>query len=148
MDSHSIRYVKMTHSPAFTAQEVAESAHIHGKEFAKTVIVKVDGDLAMVVLPANEKLDENLLATATNSKNVELASEKEFKDRFPKCETGAMPPFGVLYDMTTYLEESMTANEKITFNAGTHTELVQMATSDYLELVEPTILRVCKSYTA
>ena len=53
LDSHSIRYVTIHHSPAHTAQEIAASAHIPGGELAKTVIVKLDGEMAMAVLPAS-----------------------------------------------------------------------------------------------
>lgn len=147
LDNHTIRYLVMHHSKAYTAQEVAESAHVHGGEFAKTVIVKCDGKLAMAVLPAPERIDTELLEAASGADKVELASEEEFKDRFPECEVGAMPPFGNLFDMDVYLEEEMINNEKIIFNAGTHTELVQLSLKDYLSLVNPEITRLTTEYT-
>lgn len=147
LDSHNIRYVTLHHSQAYTAQEVAQSAHIHGVEFAKTVIVRLDGKLAMAVLPAPEKIDLELLSAAAHVKEAELATENEFQGRFPKCEVGAMPPFGNLFDMDVYLEEEMTSNERMTFNAGTHTELVQMSVKDFLDLVNPKLTRISRSYT-
>jgi len=147
LDNHDIRYLTIQHSQAYTAQEIAQTAHIHGREFAKTVIVKLDGKLAMAVLPAPEKVDTDLLVAASNAKKAALASEDEFQGRFPKCETGAMPPIGSLFDMDVYLEEEMTWNDRITFNAGSHTELVQMSIKDYMSLVNPKIVRICKSYT-
>ncbi|HEY5702650.1 MAG TPA: YbaK/EbsC family protein [Gammaproteobacteria bacterium] len=147
LDKHNIRYLTMRHSPAITAQEIAEAAHIHGQEFAKTVIVNLDGNLVMAVLPASEKLDTDLLLTAGHGKKAELAGESEFQNRFPECEVGAMPPFGNLFDMDVYIEESMTSSNKITFNAGTHTELIQMSMEDFLNLLQPRVVRICKSYT-
>lgn len=147
LDKHNIRYLTMRHSPAITAQEIAEAAHIHGQEFAKTVIVNLDGNLVMAVLPASEKLDTDLLLTASHSKKAELAGESEFQNRFPECEVGAMPPFGNLFDMDVYIEESMTSSNNITFNAGTHTELIQMSMEDFLNLLQPRVVRICKSYT-
>ncbi|MEJ2760339.1 MAG: YbaK/EbsC family protein [Gammaproteobacteria bacterium] len=146
LDGHNIRYLSMRHSLAYTAQEIAASAHVHGQEFAKTVIVNIDGELAMAVLPAPEKLDPDLLAAAAGAKEVALADENEFQGRFPKCEPGAMPPFGNLFDMKVYVEEKLAANDKITFNAGTHTELIQMSFRDYRDLVQPEIVRLCRSY--
>ncbi len=146
LDNHNIRYLTMRHSPAITAQEVAEAAHIHGNEFAKTVIVNLDGKLVMAVLPASEKLDTELLATASQAKKAELANENEFKERFSDCEVGAMPPFGNLFDMDVYLEEGMTKNNKITFNAGNHTELIQMSMKDFQDILQPMVVRICKSY--
>src|SRR5256886_11008078 len=99
LDSHKIKYVVMSHSVAYTAQGIAALTHISGKELAKTVIVNLDDALAMVVLPASDQVDLSLLKAATGAKTVALAGETEFKDQFPGCETGAMPPFGHLYAM-------------------------------------------------
>ena len=148
LDSHKIRYVVMSHSVAYTAQETAQAAHIHGREFAKTTIVKLDGKMAMAVLPATEKVDVKLLAAATRSKRAEFASEAEFQGRFPECEIGAMPPFGNLYGMDVYMEESMTEDKKIAFNAGSHTELIQMALEDFFTLVNPKVVRLSTAYSS
>jgi Ala-tRNA(Pro) deacylase len=141
LDEQGVRYVSIKHSPAFTAQEIAASAHIPGQEVAKTVIVKLDGGLTMVVLPAPAMVRMNHLKAETGADRVELATEEEFKSRFPDCEVGAMPPFGNLYEMETFVEESLTEDEEIAFNAGTHTELIRMPYADFRRLVGPRILR-------
>lgn len=141
LDEHRIKYVIITHSLAYTAQEVAASAHIPGKELAKTTIVKVDGKLAMAVLPASAMVHVKRLKEAIGARNVELAEESEFRDAFPDCETGAMPPFGNLYGMNVYVEESLVEDEEIAFNAGTHTELLRMAYKDFADLVEPKVVK-------
>ncbi|NIO86505.1 MAG: deacylase [Candidatus Aminicenantes bacterium] len=141
LDAQKIKYVTISHSIAYTAQEVAASAHIHGKELAKTVIVMIDDEMTMTVLPANFKLDLELLKKVSGAKRVKLAQEKEFQDRFPGCALGAMPPFGNLYDMAVYADESLAEDEKISFNAGSHTELIQLAYRDFLTLVKPKIVR-------
>ena len=141
LDEQNVKYVVISHSPAYTAQEVAASAHIPGKEIAKTVIIKVDGKMAMAVLPAPYKIDFELLQKALGAKNIELATEEEFKYLFPGCEIGAMPPFGNLYDIPTYAGEALGEQEEITFNAGSHKELVKLSHKDYVRLVKPTIIR-------
>ena len=141
LDNNNIKYVIIYHSRAFTAKETAMSAHIPGKELAKTVMVKIDGKMAMVVLPGTHKVNFDLLKAATKSGNVELASEKEFKDMFPECEVGAMPPFGNLYGMNVYVAETLTEDEEIAFNAGSHRELVKMAYKDFEKLVKPDVAK-------
>ena len=141
LDDHNVKYVTITHSPAYTAQEIAASAHIPGREMAKTVMIKVDGEMAMAVLPAPCMVDLEQLRTAIGAKHIELASEDEFKSRFPACEAGAMPPFGNLYGMTTFMAAALAEDEVIAFNAGTHTELIQLAFTDYVRLVEPVELQ-------
>lgn len=140
LDTHHVKYVSIKHSPAFTAQELAASAHIPGEDVAKTVVVKMDGVMAMVVLPAPEMVRINHLREVTGAQEVRLASEGEFKARFPDCEVGAMPPFGNLYEMATFVDERLARDHEIAFNAGTHTELIRMAYRDFEELVEPKVL--------
>ncbi len=140
LDREKVKYISMIHSPAYTAQEVAQSAHIGGKELAKVVIVELDGKMAMAVLPANRKIVLQDLREVTGCDEVKFASEDEFKARFPDCETGAMPPFGNLYGMEVFMAESLAQNEEIAFNAGSHTEVVKLAFRDFERLVRPKIL--------
>ena len=140
LDREKVKYVSIVHSTAYTAQEVAASAHITGKELAKTVIVELDGKMAMAVLPANRKIVLQDLREITGSDEVKFASEEEFKKKFPDCETGAMPPFGNLYGMDVYVAESLTRNDEIAFNAGSHTEVIKMAYEDFELLVRPRVV--------
>lgn len=141
LDSEEVKYVSIVHSPAFTAQEVAASAHIPGKILAKTVMVNVDGQMSMAVVPASFSVDFDLLQGALDADDVTLAHEEDFEDRFPDCELGAMPPFGNLYDMAVYVDSHLAPVGQITFNAGTHTETVTMAYKDFVDLVQPQMAR-------
>jgi Ala-tRNA(Pro) deacylase len=142
LDRYHTKYVSISHSPAYTAQEIAASAHIPGQEMAKTVIVKLDGDLALAVLPASSRLDLALLKEASGAGQIELASEQEFKNLFPDCEIGAMPPFGNLYGLLVYVAQKLSDDSDIAFNAGTHSELIRMAYSDFERLVQPIVVKV------
>ena len=141
LDGHKVKYVIIQHSPAYTAQEIAASAHIPGKELAKTVMVKIDGKMAMAVLPASCHINLDRLKNAAGATRVELASEPEFKGMFPDCEVGAMPPFGNLYGMEVFVTESLAQDEEIAFNAGSHTELVRLSYKDFAKLVKPKVVR-------
>lgn len=142
LDSNQVRYLSIQHSPAFTAQEIAASAHIPGREVAKTVMVKIDGSMAMAVLAATKKLDLELLERAAGARSATLASEREFASMFPDCEIGAMPPLGNLYGMRVFVDDQLAADEVIAFNAGTHSELIQMTYADFARLVQPTVGRL------
>ena len=142
LDEHHVKYVTISHSPAFTAQETAASAHVPGKEMAKTVMVKVDGKMSMVVLPASYPIEFDLLKEVVGGKSVELATEDEFRNMFPDCELGAMPPFGNLYGLDVYTDEHLARDEQIVFNAGSHAELIKLAYRDFESLVHPKVARV------
>ena len=137
LDEKNIKYVMVKHSKAYTTQELAAAVHVSGYQIAKTVIIKVDGQLCMAVLPAAFQIDFAILKEVTGGKEVKLATEEEFKDMFPDCEVGAMPPFGNLYDMPVYVAEKLGYESIITFNAGTHTDLIQIAYDDFESLVKP-----------
>jgi Ala-tRNA(Pro) deacylase len=115
------------------------SAHIKGRNLAKTIIVKLDGKFAMAVLPSKYHVNLEQLRTASKSGSVELAAEGEFAQQFPGCDEGAMPPFGNLYGMPVYVDASLAEDEEIAFNACTHTELVQLAYKDFQALVKPVV---------
>ncbi len=140
LDENKVKYVTIIHSPAFTAQQIAASAHVAGKDLAKTVMVKVDGRMAMAVLPATHQINFDRLTEAIGAKKVQLAGEEEFKQLFPQCEVGAMPPFGNLYDMEVYMDRRLAEDEEIAFNAGSHTELIKLRCADYKRLVNPRVI--------
>lgn len=142
LDNHRVRYFVISHSPAYTAQEIAAAAHVSGRELAKTVMVSVDGKMAMVVLPASRQIDFELLRALCGTRDVALAEEKEFSGLFPECEIGAMPPFGNLYGMEVYADDELDDDHDITFNAGAHTELLRMSWPDYKRLVNPLVARL------
>ena len=137
LDKQHIKYVTILHSTAYTAQEIAAAAHIPGRMLAKTVMVKLDGEVAMVVLPASLRVDFACLKKASGALRAELATEEEFKDMFPECEPGAMPPFGNLYGMSVYGSRALGGEREIAFNAGSHKELMRMGYDDFLRLVKP-----------
>jgi len=140
LDANGVKYVSIIHSAAYTAQEVAASAHVPGKALAKVVIVELDGQMAMAVLPANRRIVLQDLREVTGCDQVKFASEEAFRQRFPDCEVGAMPPFGNLYGMEVYVADSLSQNEEIAFNAGSHVEVIKLAYKDFERLVRPKVV--------
>lgn len=140
LDEHGIKYVSTRHSPAFTAAEVAMSAHVSSRSFAKTVIIKVEDVPEMLVLPANRRILIHDLREMLETEHVKLASEREIRELFPDCELGAMPPLGPLYSLKVHVAAGLAREREITFNAGTHTETITMAYADFERLVQPAVI--------
>jgi Ala-tRNA(Pro) deacylase len=140
LDQNNVKYLVISHSVAYTAQGIAALTHTPGRELAKTVMVLVDGRLAMAVVPASTRVDLFKLRKYLGADTVELATETEFRDRFPDCETGAMPPFGNLYGMDVFADETLALDKEIAFNAGSHRELVRMNYADFRDLVRPALM--------
>jgi len=130
-------YQYCQHSPAFTAQGIAHAQHISGRELAKVVMVAMGLNRVMTVVPANCRVDLSRLRSLIGRDDVRLATEEEFKDLFPDCELGAMPPLGNLYHLEVWVDEAVRAHPSIIFSAGTHAETIQMSFGDFEKLVRP-----------
>ena len=135
-----VPYTRSTHRLAYSAQGVAAAQHVAGWTVAKTVILKAGNQFLMVVLPAPMKVDLHLLREQLSFKDLELADEREFGRLFPDCQLGAMTPFGNLYGLPVYVEESLARQNEIVFNAGTHVDTIRMKYKDFDELVEPALI--------
>lgn len=139
LESNGVDHEIIPHPAAYTSQEEAAATHISGYEWAKTVIFFTEGsDAIMAVLPAPYAVDIDRLQELVGSE-LQLAEESEFARLYPNCEPGAMPPLGVLYDQAVFVDERLTEDEKIVFNAGNHTEAVRMSYADFERLVEPRV---------
>ena len=142
LDENRVKYVTVRHSIAYTAQETAESAHVSGKDFAKTVMVRLDDAMAMAVLRGDDKLDVDLLRAAAGARDARIADEAEFQGLFPGVDVGAMPPFGNLWGLPVFADEALAGDHDIAFNAGSHSELVRLAWADFERLVKPVVARI------
>jgi Ala-tRNA(Pro) deacylase len=143
-----VAYEFQHHPLAYTARGVAASEHVPPMEVAKAVIVMADGRLAMVVLPASHELQIAELARGLGAREARLAEELEFGPMFPDCEVGAMPPFGNLYGLPVYMDESLGEDESIVFQAGTHTDTVRIRYPDLVRLVNPVVVNVARRHYA
>jgi Ala-tRNA(Pro) deacylase len=141
LDTHHVKYVVITHSQAFTAQEIAAHLHVPGREMAKTVVIKTPTGLALAVVRAQDRVDP-VLVGGTLGSAARLATEQEFRDAFPDCEVGAMPPFGSLYEVTTLVDSKLEEDENIVFNAGTHIEAIRMSFADFVTHARPRVARI------
>jgi Ala-tRNA(Pro) deacylase len=136
---NGVGFESHTHPEAYTAQTVAASEHVSGKQFAKNVILVCDGKLTMAVVPAHEKVDLERFKEVTGAGDVRLAQEDEFASRFEDSDPGAQPPFGNLYEVPTYVDEALTNQQTIVVQAGTHTDTISLSYADYERLVKPRV---------
>jgi Ala-tRNA(Pro) deacylase len=137
LDSSNVRFELLPHYPAFPAQKTAQSLHVSGKHFAKSVILHADGRLVMAVLPASHRLNLDDLRQEIEARRLEMAPESEVEKICSDCELGAFPPFGHFYGMETWVDRTLAKSDEIVFNAGTHTEAIRMKYADYSKLENP-----------
>ena len=140
LEQKGVAFEHHVHPTAYTAERTAESLHVPGKELAKSVVIIADGALLLAVVPSNQRVNLEHLQFITRSANMRLATEDEFASAFPSCELGAMPPFGILFGVTTYCDTSLEHNDDIEFNAGSHNDTFRMPFYDFKRLARPTMI--------
>ena len=139
LDREHVHYDVLPHSQTFRALAVARMLHVPEQEMAKVVIVKVKERFAATVLPATAKVDVQRLRKLFGTHRVRLATEEEIARLFPDCELGAMPPLGTLYGLPVYVDRSLTTDEEIIFEGGTHSDAIRMRYWDFAALVFPVV---------
>jgi len=137
---NGVQYAEETHRRAYTAQQIAALEHVPGHQFAKVVMLIVDGRPVMAVLPATRAVHVAQVAKLLAAHEVRLACESEFAPLFPDCEVGAMPPFGNLYCIPVYVDEPLARNHEIVIQAGTHCESIRLRYFDFARLAQPVVV--------
>ena len=145
LDRERVHYDVLPHPEVFRAAEIAHRLHTPEKEMAKVVIVKLRERFMMTVLQASWHVDLHRLRTVFATRQLQLATEEEINGLFPDCELGAMPPFGNLYGLPVYVDQSLTEDEEIVFHAGTHSDAIRMRYWDFASLVFPVIAEFHRS---
>ncbi len=139
LDAKEIRYSHSVHPPAQTALSVAKAERMPAHEFAKTVVYFGDKGYGMAVVPADDKVDLEDVRVLLGLSFIRLADETELLELFPDCELGAMPPFGTFHDLPVVIDTQVAHSKFIAFTAGTHRDVLRMATDDFQHLVRPLV---------
>jgi len=145
LDEERVVYHVLRHHERYTSQEIAEALHVPGRMVAKVVMVKAAGKLRMAVLPGDLLLDPKAFAKAVGVPDAALATEAEFRDAFPDCEVGAMPPFGNLYGVPVVVDGALAMDEEIVFEAGSHHDAIKLAYADFARLVRPLVADIART---
>ena len=139
LDDMGVRYRLSHHPTVYTAQMLAEAEHVPGRKVIKPVVIQADGEFVMCALPASYKIDLSELRQQLQCEEVQLADENALQEIFRDCELGAAPPIGRLYGLPTLMDESLVADDRVTFQAGTHEDAVTMTLADYRRIAQPEV---------
>ena len=139
LDELGVNYRLSRHDTTYTAQDLAAIEHVPGRKVIKPVVVKADGRFLMCALPASHRVDLDTLRAQLQANEVQLAGEEELSGLFSDCELGAEPPIGRIFGMPTIMDESLFADERVTFQAGTHQDAVTMTLADFRKVAQPEV---------
>ena len=137
LDEHGVNYRLSHHPETYRSQDLAQIEHMSGRNVVKPVLVKADGQFVLCALPASYKVDLMELRDQLRAKEVYLADESQLRQCFPDCELGAEPPIGKIWGLPTLMDESLTADDMVMFQAGTHDQAVTMTLAEYRRVAQP-----------
>ena len=144
LEEEQLDYDTMRHAEACTAREVATASRVPAREVAKAVVVRDSGGrYLMAVVPASCRLDLEALSRASGRRALTLATENEVMRLFPDCEPGALPPFGNLYDVPTFVDACLFEAPDVFFASGSRREVVGMRVPDYVWAARPMLGQFC-----
>ena len=139
LDQLGVNYRLSRHDTAYTAADLAHMEHVPGRKVIKPVVVKADGQFVMCALPASHRIDLDTLREQLQANDIELAGESDLQQLFPECEVGAEPPIGRMFGIPTLMDESLFADDRVTFQAGTHQDAVTMTLAEYRRAAQPEV---------
>src|SRR3954452_16933882 len=141
LDRFNVPYRLSEHPAVFTAQSLAQAEHVSGHRVIKPVLVEADGQMVLCALPACDRIDLEALRDNLEVESIHLANEQTLREDFRDCELDAEPPIGDLFGLPSIADESLLAEQTVTFEAGTHHRAVTMSLDDYRRLAQPGIGR-------
>lgn len=133
MSNRGLRYDVLTHPHSHNSMQTAELAHIPGDSLAKSVILEDDKGYLMAVLPSTEHVRLGQLGRELNAR-LRLATEADVARLFDDCEPGAIPPIGMVYGLRVMVDDRLSEQEEIYFEAGDHERLIQVSREDFLAM--------------
>jgi Ala-tRNA(Pro) deacylase len=141
LQQQQIPFEFMSHPDTFDAQHLAAMVHVSGRQVAKTVLVRTGNEecYAVVVLPANRKIQFEPLRMLLQTPTIGMATEVEMAALCADCEVGALLPFGSHYGLPTVIDESLYEFEEMVFEGNTHHESIRMKMDDFRRLEQPLV---------
>jgi Ala-tRNA(Pro) deacylase len=142
--SAGAQFTVQHHDPVYTSEAAAAVRGTPLSSGAKALILNLDGNPALFVLPANRKLDNKKLRSATSTRSLRFATPDEVL-ALTGLRPGSIPPFGSLFGLSTYCDPALAENTTINFNAGDHSISVSMPYPDFARVELPRLLEFSSS---
>jgi len=135
LEKSKVKYEIVKHKTVYTAFDKAQTLKVPEKIISKTLVLKMDGKLAMALIPANKNLNKEKIKKLTKAKKVDLASEKLIKNRLKGVKVGAIPPFGNLWGFQIFADKSLTKEKEIILNGGDYNFSIKIKPKEIKKLV-------------
>ena len=165
LEKAKVKYELIEHRQVFTAQDKAATLKVKPNIIGKTLVLKIDKRISVVLIPANKNLDKNkfsafvkhyggsavasreggkkvakALPTGRQVKNLDFISERIMKNQLKGVKVGAIPPFGNLWDFSTFVDKSLTLQPKIIVNSGDHNWSIKISPAVFKKLIPDLII--------
>lgn len=140
LNTSKAKYEIIEHRTVYTAYDKAATLKVPEKTIGKTLVLKIDSEYALALVPANKNLDKGKLKKAAKAKKIDFVKEIWMKKNLKGMRIGAVPPFGVLFKMKTFADVSLLKNPKIIIGSGVHKASIKIAPGALKKIVPDLII--------
>ena len=133
LNDANAEYELVEHEPTKSSLETAKSCDVPADRLAKSILLDTDDGPLLAVLPSDRKVELSELRSELGHK-PRLVGEDNLKGVFSDCDFGAVPPVG--YDVTTIIDDSLSKQPDVYFEAGDHKSLVHMDRAEFSRVTE------------
>lgn len=150
LDTLRLKYDILPHRTVYTMHDKAMTLRMKPETIGKTLILKADKDLMVILIPGNKKLDKNRFKKALNiwrkkmskraAKKVDFLSEKAMAAKFKGVKVGAIPPLGPMWKLPTFLDQSLTRQSKIIINSGDYSFSIKISAASLKKLMPDAVV--------
>lgn len=121
--------------------EAAEKLGLDSDQVFKTLLVTVDGNQAVAIVPVSGKLALKALGAALGAKRVEMC-DITTAERVTGYVVGGMSPFGQKRKLPTVIDETATLFDRIYVSAGKRGCDVGIAPNDLIAVLDALIANI------
>jgi len=140
LDEKKISYEVFEHQPVYTNPAMAEALGVGEAETVKSLVLMTkEGNLIVLVLPGNKKVDWKQAAAAAKTKKVTFAKPEDVSQAVG-CEVGCVPPFGHMTALPIYMDPDLTKKKFVYFNPGVHDKSFKIKAWDLKKLCNPSFI--------
>jgi len=140
LEDTKVSYEIVEHEPVYTNPAMAEALNVSEAETVKSLVLKTrEGNMIVLVLPGNKKVDWKQAAAGAKTKKVSFAKPEDVSEAVG-CEVGCVPPFGHMTEIPIYMDPDLTKKNFVYFNPGVHDKSFKVKAWDLKKLCNPAFI--------
>jgi len=150
LDERKIKYEIIEHKTVYTAFDKVATLKVLPKIVGKTLVVEFDKNYGLALIGADKILDKIKFKKMVNSwlkekgkkpaKSIDFVKESWMKKNLKGVKVGAIPPFGEIWKLPTFVDKSFLKNKKMIINGGDYHWSIEISAANLKKTIKDSII--------